>query len=559
MTSGSPIRIDDLSRSGRPLPSRWAVLVGLAWATAAASCTTEGTGVQHRGQLDVRVELVDGNVPPDYRDLSGPGLPANIGDLEEAWTFSVQVVDDFGQPDGSFNGYVRVEVEPGSVARVEGTGAKGRNLQLVNGFGQGTAFVTGVFGPARLWVEDIGYVPAMDGQVAVCANGVDDDDDVMVDHPNDPGCAFADDMTEEPGTNMSGVSSPVRYQLPAIADVQGRGAKTPYEAVSMQIETAAPRNVVVTRVSSNGFFLTDLSEPYNPVDGTGGYNHLFAYNFNTPEGMQVCDQVTYLSGTASEFFGFTEISFPSFEVNYINAAGLPFGPDDCLVPEPTVLDGTDIRLSDPVGMEKLESGLVRIEGFTISDFFGPELAVNNSFGPNKSNCDLNEDGVIDYLDPLEGSCSDACTEEPRCSEWTNYVSWGAYKVYSGINMIRVSTATAFGFDALAHKGEPLPVLSGTLRNFSGGDLNWTIETRCVDDLICDFADCPPPPKFDEAEPDDPARYCELCTGCLADHGVPCEQDCTEEPCGYRCPVRTPISSRCACVSRRTEVDNDAYR
>jgi hypothetical protein len=503
--------------------------------------------------LRVSVDLVDGNVPPGYRDFSQPALPANIGDVYERWTFTVQVVNDQGEPDGSYNGFVRVSVEPGSVARVEDNDAGGRNLHLVNGFGQGTAFVTGVFGPARLWVEDIGYEPAPEGVMPTCANGVDDDDDVMVDYPNDPGCAFADDMTEDVGSFLAGVSSPVRYELPTVADVQGRGAKTPYGAVSMQIATEFPRNVVVTRVSSNGFFVTDLSEMYDPADGSGGYNHLFAYNFNTPEGMQVCDQLTYLSGTASEFFGFTEISFPSFEVNYLNAAGIPFGPDDCMVPEPAVLDPAVISLDDPVEMEKLESGLVRITDFTVSDFMGPELAVNNAFGPNKSNCDLNQDGVIDYLDPLEGSCSDACTDEPRCSEWTNYVSWGAYKVYRGIDMIRISTATAFGFDPLAHKGQLLPAVTGTLRNFSGGGLNWTIETRCVDDLFCDYEDCPRPSKWAAAEPESPGRHCELCTGCP----VPCVENCDEQPCGWQCPQRTTVSSRCACVTRRTEVDNDS--
>jgi hypothetical protein len=28
-------------------------------------------------------------------------------------------------------------------------------------------------------------------------------------------------------------------------------------------------------------------------------------------------------------------------------------------------------------------------------------------------------------------------------------------------------------------------VTGTLRHFSGGDLNWTIEARCSDDLVCD--------------------------------------------------------------------------
>lgn len=521
---------------------------GLVLLCGAPGCTEDGTGIEQKGRLRVTVELIDGTPPPP---VEAP-LPANIGDTEEAWSFKVEAIDGAGNVDPSFNGFVRIDVEPGSVDRVEGVEAAGRNIRLVNGYAEGTAHATAMFGPARLWAEDLGYEPAPDGVTPTCSNGIDDDDDVMVDHPNDAGCAFADDMSEEASELLSGVSEAMHYALPSIADVQGRGAKTPYGAVAMQIDTYGARYVVVTRVSSNGFFVTDLA------DQAVGHNHLFAYNFNTPEGMRVCDQLTYLSGTASEFFGFTEISFPSFEVNYLNAAGQVFGPDDCQVPEPVLLDPPAISVSDPVEMEKLESGLVRIEDFTISDYFGPELAINNAFGPNKSNCDLNQDGVIDYLDPLEGSCSDACTDEPRCSEWTNYVSWGAYKVYRGIHQIRVSTATAFGFDPLASKGQAIGSVTGTLRNFSGGGLNWTIETRCVDDLLCDYEGCPAHEQtvWEEAEPESPARYCELCTECP----VACEPGCADDGrCGWRCPVRTTISSRCACVSLRTEVDNDSYR
>jgi hypothetical protein len=56
--------------------------------------------------------------------------------------------------------------------------------------------------------------------------------------------------------------------------------------------------------------VTDLSEQ------ASGYNSLFAFNFNTPARMRVCDQVVYLAGTVSEFFGFTELSFPSYRLVY---------------------------------------------------------------------------------------------------------------------------------------------------------------------------------------------------------------------------------------------------
>src|SRR5207244_2934288 len=106
--------------------------------------------------------------------------------------------------------------------------------------------------------------------------------------------------------------------------------------------------------------------------------------FSAPPGMRVCDRVTYLAGTANEFFGYTELSFPSYRLDFVYDA------KDCAVPEPTLLDATTI-LSDGA-MEKLEAGLVRIQGFTIARKFGPGLVKNNAPTVDASNCDLNGNG-----------------------------------------------------------------------------------------------------------------------------------------------------------------------
>ena len=56
-------------------------------------------------------------------------------------------------------------------------------------------------------------------------------------------------------------------------------------------------------------------------------------------------------------------------------------------------------------------------------------------------------------------------------------------------MIQINTGTASEFDPVARKGTMLTAVTGTLRNFSGGSLNWTIETRCPDDLLCQTPGC----------------------------------------------------------------------
>ena len=268
--------------------------------------------------------------------------------------------------------------------------------------------------------------------------------------------------------------------------------------------------------------------------------------------MRVCDRVTYLAGTVNEFFGFTELSFPSYRLSF------PIeGESECEVPEPTVLSG--LVIPDPIGMEKLESGLVRVRGLHVSSKFGPNPVKNNVPDADASSCDLNGDGQVDFASDDEGSCSNVCADDPECTEWTAFSARGNYKVSGNICsrdgapcavaddcdrgpcvmpgpdgyctddakvscrsdadckdscplvQIQINTGTVATFDPRAHKGKALTAVTGTMRNFSGGSLNWTIETRCPDDLACD----------------DPA-----------------------------CITAEPVSSKAACVRLRTDDDNE---
>jgi hypothetical protein len=244
----------------------------------------------------------------------------------------------------------------------------------------------------------------------------------------------------------------------------------------VQVNTGEGHDVIVTRVSSDGFYVTDLSEQ------ALGYNSIFAFNFNTPARMRVCDRVSYLAGTVSEFFGFTELSFPSYRLIY------PHQGDFCEVPEPTVLSGA--MINNPEAMEKVESGLVRIQNYLISKNFGPKPAVGNIFLPDQTNCDLNGDGQVDFSSLAEASCGNECSKDAECSEWTGFSARGNFKARSeaGGGVIQLNLGTVPLFDPVAHKGQKLKAVTGTLRNFSGGSLNWTVETRCPDDLVCDISD-----------------------------------------------------------------------
>jgi hypothetical protein len=469
----------------------------LAIAIATLAGCTESLPVVATGSFRVRVTQIDGKDPPTF---DAP-LPANSGDRLEQWEFAAEALDARGALDTAFAGYARMSVVPGSGYEVQGAIEGGRNVKFTAGRAAGSAGVTSMFGVTRLWLTDVGYEPAPIGVVPACSNGVDDDGDVLVDFPNDPGCAFANDMSETEGSLRTGVSQPIYYARPTIADVQGRGTATPYAAVAVDIEAKEPHVLVVTRVASDGFYVTDLA------DLATGWASIFAFNFNTPHGMRICDRLTVLSGTASEFFGFTELSFPSWELDPY------FEGESCPVPEPAVLAPETVL--DPVKMEANESGLVRLEGYKVASHLGQKTPIDCAKSPadcarpglrwgfalDRSNCDVNGDGVLDFYGDAEGSCVQQCDEDPECSEWNEFVSVRAFKMYRPLGApagqracfatdacIRVTTVAA-GFDPRGYDRDPalsLIAVTGTLRNFSGGSLNWTVEARCVDDVVCDF-------------------------------------------------------------------------
>lgn len=444
------------------------------------SCTVTGDPIEGAQTFRVTVTKVNDLDPP----LAEAPLPANIGDTNETWKIDIQALDAKSNPDPTFNGVVRLSVVPGAIVEVlDGASMQtsGRNLLISGGVATATITVTAVYGPARLWAEDLGYLPGPPDRPAACSNGKNDekgeDEDALVDFPNDPGCAYANDDSETGGTFNAGVSGPVHYALPTIRQIQGLGATTPFPYEAVQANTDAPQRLIVTRVAKDGFYVTDVSQQGQ------GFNHLYAFNFSTPPGMQVCDRVTYLAGTLSEFFGFTELNFPSYKLDPLFVGQ----EDKCEVPEPTVL--TPELIASDSEMEALESSLVRVEGFQVPAHFGPGLIVNNLPAAGASSCDLNGDGKVDFESDAEGSCSKACDADLECSEWTSFVARGNYKIHKDSTVIQVQTDGAQLFNPTISPSLVLTAVTGSLRNFSGGNLNWTIEARCTDDVVCAGAGC----------------------------------------------------------------------
>ncbi len=477
----------------------------------AMSCTQKNTLPQASSGERIVVTFEAGNT---LGSLDAP-LPINFNP-SAAYTIHLEMHRADDSIDDSFDGYVRITTKPGTVYTVN-DGGDGRNVKLASGVASNVAVtIVAAFGPTRIWAQDIGYAPVADltrSPPPACADGIDNDNDGRVDYPADPGCFASNDDDETEGTGATGVSDNIYYALPRIADVRGgsttSGTGTPFPNEQVNIDTGYDlRNnefkwdTVVTGLVSDGFFATDLqncttntTEPGREACPTGdpqaglGYASVFAYTFSAPTKIGVCDRLRLLEATSSDFFGYTELNFPTWAVDYWDPA---VGP--CLVPEPVVIgigDWTNTAL-----LFKNESGLMRLlaQGTTtlhVGANFGaahPSASSGYAPTPTATNCDLNGDGKVNFSDAQEGPCANACSADPECTEYASFQSNSGFTIVMTDGTTKIKTqgnaTAATTFDPVAHKGQQIAAFTGMLRYFSGGS-QFTLQARCDDDVIAE--------------------------------------------------------------------------
>jgi hypothetical protein len=565
--------------------SRGSLVPALILALGAAgtvSCVSDGFGRSpNPPRLVVELDAVASN--PGARDAPLPLL------INKPTTFRVTVraFAPNGTQDTTFNRYVRVSSKPGAVAPLSGPETAGRNVLLTNGESVPVdVAITNAYGVTYIVADDFGYVPVDplrkndDGtpNPPACANGIDDDGDGVIDSPADDGCAFANDDDERGGTFTEGVSQPIYFKLPRIADLRGlvcddaqppscsgNGA-TPYPKQPIQVDTGYREDgtfafdTVVTRISSNGFYVNDIG------DTRGGFTSLFSFNFNAPPRMRTCDRMKTYGGTASEFFGFTQMSYPTWTLEEWDPAKRP-----CLVPEPVRLSPTVIGSAPELlrvsgGLVVVETDPLGTQKLRVTPKFGPGDVPKTAGGlyvatPEASNCDFDKNGRITFTagNP-EAECSTACTADPECTEWSNYVARSTFRLtVSDSNgraaAVQADASASPAFDPVALKGQEIRSFSGTLSFFSGGS-QFTIEARCKDDVIVSLQEKPFPSD----------RACTTDTDCTAaiPTGLALSADykCVPLGAGKACrkldaerpDVRQPPPL--ACVFPRTFLDNN---
>ena len=504
-----------------------ATLLG-ALALAASACRSEFPTTHSSAVLTM--DLKDGD-PGKATTL----IPLNFSE-PDTYTFDISAITPEGDIDTTFNGYVRISAHPGTISAVTGKGAEGRNVQLKGGVAKGVAVeVLAAYGETHIWAEDIGYTPADPLPEAgvpqpQCADGVDNNGNGLIDFPTDPGCAYANDDSEDQGTYATGISQILYYASPRVADVRGVGAGgsvTAFPNEQVDVDTGYRSNVtckngdappcydfsvIVTRISQSGFYLTDISDKR-------GFSSVYAYNFSAPPNMSVCDRLNSFGGTASDFFGFTEMNYPTWSLDEWR------GPTErpCGVPEPHVFAIGDIQPNTGATtlLLGLEASLVRVESNATTDVHvGMHFGAAHPVPPNyastddASDCDLDGNGKVDFtVGTLEGTCSAACDSDPECSEYSNYIAETQFKLVvaqtdpgsgavtygtlqgdvSAAAGSAVDTTTTpvstLNFDPLADKGKTIAFFTGTLDYFSGGS-QFTIQARCPDDIVLKGAALP---------------------------------------------------------------------
>lgn len=492
-----------------------------AFALLAGACAASilspgcGTNAAQIGQgKRLVVTITNGNVGTALNEL-----PVSVTQ-PISFTVSVQAQMPDGSVDTSFNGYVNLTVQPGTIEDLSV-----RNVQLKSGVIDNVVLpVIGAFGETHIWATDLGYEPAAPNRVPPpqCSDGIDNNNNGLIDYPADPGCYAPVDDTEDAGSYASGVSEALEFDLPRISLVRGYDPPTttdgnatafPQQQISIDTGWRGGTNyafsTVVIGLTAAGFYVQDLQTDEHPPTGYGG---LYAYNFSTPPFMRVCDRVQILSGTSSDFYGFTELNYPAWQLEYWNPQQRP-----CLVPEASVLSTAEAN-SDTF-LWQIEATLARVQtagtvSVHVAKHFGPgdvQVDNNNCFtgqtapcyvpDATHSNCDFDHSGKINYDDPAESACAAACAGscslapyDTECSEYSQYASEDDFELIvedsSDGSHARVSAnaAAAAGFDPVAASadvnqyGTTLRALTGLVSYFSGG-CQFTLNARCADDII----------------------------------------------------------------------------
>jgi hypothetical protein len=246
-----------------------------------------------------------------------------------------------------------------------------------------------------------------------------------------------DDAT--PGSYASGVAPAIHLALPTVAELQtplGSDDASPlihnYVPVKAWSDPQDPRELIVTSVLNDGFYVTDRSQ----ADGT--FNSLFVFTFSRPDFVVPGARLGSLAGIVSEYIGYTEMQFPTYKVE---STGHFTGTPSVL--DPAIVCDDDI-------MEGWEAAVVRIDNL-----------------------------VADFQQAAE------CEDYLAYGQWPARLPGTCGGQDARVTIVNVNTVPSFGFpqceDNLPPPALELDYLVGVLRHTAPADPPWIIDVRsCLD-------------------------------------------------------------------------------
>jgi len=400
----------------------------------ALSCGTDPTDKQPPEPTFIEVSgVLLGTASSDTGDGAGIGIDENerFEFSNSARSVSVSGTTlDRNADKYPYSEWLEVSVRPGTIIEVAGA------TQVVDDYGKTHWYIKADAGEASTTVQ----FASSFGDTHVWLSAVGEPEETG------KGGSFATGVTES-----IPIHKPTIAQLQDVSslDVEDAFTTSPLFGEFVTVRTE-DRNVVVTALTTKGFWVSDLG------DAPGNYSGLFVYTFNKPENVEVGDRLALLAGGVQEYVGATQLSFPIYEA----AEGETLEPPASVVlPDESLCD--ESRTNND-WLEAYESSIVTIDSATIpEDFHETEPGID---------------------------------ADPDYNQYLEYGQW-PIETPSGCRLYVVSNATVPSFDPVANAGTDVGPITGVVSYVRAGGHKWMLLTRDADDLPA------APKEVDEDSPD----------------------------------------------------------
>lgn len=498
----------------------------------------------------------------NYLDFSTCTNPA-------VFTVTVTALDADGAVCTDFNRPVRLRVVPGEIEIIglripqKELWYKGAVLHLRNGKAKTLMALRKAYGGnVRIWVED-----SLDRwQCSLFCGEIYwgeeprtmDPDSEIQECCGIPGTNLFEKAPDREPTFVGAVSDRICFLTPSIRDVQeptpgdgspvvvsshysreedsgiemssGDGDRriasdetypSPLDGESITIKRGS---LVVSSTVGDGFYFTDV-DPWTAGDPPA-FNHGFAYNYSYPEGLLPGDIISEVSGILTEFFGFTEMSFPAWEKK-VRAGGPGGSGPQCMGTDLVTSRGSNEVESASVdfracgvreGVDRLNvtissyediGGVYEIDHIDKVD--SHKLYLKKDFEITSNAIPFSVSEVYEQFLPAKELVASETTnnlimEQYECGlvEVTDAViksvSLGDYYEYgqwpvdigggSGADLNIVTRNILPDFDPSKNVGKTIEVLRGMLRQHQYAEPQWIIYPRSHTDITC--TECDPP-------------------------------------------------------------------